>query len=181
MACALFLLVGSAATARPSDGGTVLVFGDSLAKGVGTVLRAQGWHVADHATVGWGLGRDDGGDRDHAGELAAAAKDASVAIISIGTNDGPRPDYEGRLEHLREAVAPGVDVVWLVPPKGCVAEKPLSHDTLGPVVSKVAHRWRDPVVDWSPCDAENRQDDGIHYSVGGYRKVTDMLVRAATR
>ncbi len=155
-----------------NDVGPIVVFGDSLAVGVGQALAVH-HRVIEQGIVGWGLFRKDVPPRLDALRMASA--DGSVVLISVGTNDTPGRDYADRLRRLRAAVAGNARVVWLLPPTSCRGH--LAAERAVPMIIALADETGDLVIDASTCDPNLRATDGVHYTPRGYRAIAEEVVR----
>lgn len=182
--------VGMPAPAKAQDGRTV-VFGDSLSVGTAVHLRSGGRAVTDLGITGWGLTRPDW--RQRAEALGTAARDASRVVIFVGTNDQgglPNPTasrnrrslsfgtaewkeaYSGRLQAIRDAIPPGVPVLWIGQPVFCDPAFDGRARQLDAELRAVASRSGDRfIAPPSDCTPAVRAPDGIHFTTRGYRAI----------
>jgi GDSL-like Lipase/Acylhydrolase family len=173
---AAWLLLALASASPAGEASTVLVVGDSLATGLEPSLPAL---VAPRTLV-WDA---DAGRTTPEGLLRLRAELRSVTpravLISLGTNDGPRPGrFRDRVRRALRAIPTGVCVVW------ADLHRPARkgpYRRLNAVLRGEARR--DPrlvVVRWSRAVDSGRVTlpDGIHPDGPGFAYRSRMYARA---
>ena len=177
LACALAAVAASAAgESRPT---TVLVVGDSLARGLQPYLgpliapRAIVWDVSAGRTTPQGLVR-------LRARLRAATPGA--VLISLGTNDGPHADrFANRIHRALRAIPPHVCVVW------ADLDRPARKGVYRPLNAELAraarHDRRLVIVHWHRAVARHhvRLPDHIHPDAAGFAYRSELFARALGR
>jgi lysophospholipase L1-like esterase len=180
---AVVLACTFAAVSAPATGeqrpATVLVVGDSLAKGLEPYLeplvapRTVIWDVSAGRTTPEGLVR-----------LRAQLRVATprAVLISLGTNDGPHADrFRDRIRRALQAIPRNVCVVWAdldrPPRKG--AYRALNAE----LVRAARHDRRLVLVHWHHAVASHRVrlPDRIHPDTAGFEYRSRLFARALAR
>jgi len=182
IAAAFLLALAPADLAAEPRSETVLVVGDSLAVGLepylGPLVAPRGvvWDASHGRTTPEGLVR-----------LRAELRTLTprAVLLSLGTNDGPRPErFRDRIHRALLAIPAGICVVWAdirrparkgpYRPLNAVLERAARHDR------------RLVVVHWSRAVARHRVRliDGIHPDKSGFdyrsRLFADALRRSCS-
>ena len=192
-------------TACGVEGREIIVWGDSIANGVGHALKKEvmGTCASGAFNRVINLGVDSAGleVKNPAYRLvpeniiAAAARTNSVVVINIGTNDigymlGNRRRMEKYADHI-------VDIAKNIDAKGADPviigmQQPLKDygtirgnvraewvDSMTFVNKKLEEHARDDGIVFVPNTNANRADDGLHYTRDGYRDIGRHAIQAA--
>jgi lysophospholipase L1-like esterase len=178
-AVAALLALSPADLAAEPGPETVLVVGDSLAVGLEPYLgplvapRDVVWDASHGRTTPEGLVR-------LRAELRTLTPQA--VLVSLGTNDGPRPArFRDRIRRALRAIPSGVCVVWADIRRP--ARKGPYHP-LNAVLAQEARRHpRLVVVHWSRAVARHRVHliDGIHPDTAGFDYRSRLFAQALQR
>jgi hypothetical protein len=173
------VLAAPAAAARDRAPGTVLVVGDSLARGLQPYLgpllapRRIVWDVDAGRTTPEGLVR-----------LRARLRleTPRAVLISLGTNDGPHADrFRRRIRRALRAIPHGVCVVW------ADIDRPARKGPYRPLNAVLAREARRDarlhLVHWHRAVARHRVHlrDGIHPDTAGFEYRSRQFAHALAR
>jgi hypothetical protein len=126
-----------------------LIVGDSIAYGVSNIRQECVAHVKS-------------GINSHDWNNKFSVIPARTTIISLGTNDFAGLNTEAELIKLREKIAKGTKVYWIVPPI-----KPMKQA----IVKEIAREYEDSVIF---ITERMLSTDHIHPTYNGYRELAEM-------
>ena len=126
-----------------------IVLGDSIAQGLKKYAHCVGWQVEQSiSSVGWNA------------KWGITTTQGDLAVISLGSNDGPAIDTAAQLEAVRSRIT-AKEVVWILP----------AIERVQQFVRTVAGRHGDRIV----SIVETR--DGVHPTANAYRRIAQEINR----